>query len=218
MALSALAALVSACTDSDSDTVERLQSDALITAQSAQRAQILAALEPLDPLRYHEHDGTIRNEGRIPAAAMIWATRARETLDWVDWPVELEEHAAQYGEWLDSLLAAMRDDDSEAASEPSKITHALAHTFEATLEAWLSNETLPAVPPLAGLEPPSHDDHGSHADDSDSSMSDDHDDHQERTHDDQQSSMQHDDHDDHGDQVEDQMQHEDDDADHGDHE
>ncbi|MCY3568029.1 MAG: hypothetical protein OXH38_05340 [Chloroflexi bacterium] len=189
--LAALASLAGACAGADSDAVERIESESASIAQSAQRAQIIAALEPLDPLRYHHHDGTIRNEGRIPADAVIWATRARETLDWVEWPVELDAHVEQYADWVDSLLAAMRNDDAEAASEPSRITHALAHTFEATLEAWLSNDSLPAVPALAGLEPPKHE-HEGHSDD-------------------HQDEMQHDDH------SEDQMQHEGDDDDHGDH-
>ena len=161
--------LVSACSGSDSESVDRLESEVAITTQSAQRAQVLAALEPLDPLRYHHHDSTIRNDGRIPAEAVIWATRARETLDWVDWPIELEAHVVQYADWLDSLLAVMRNDDAEAASDPSRITHALAHTFEVALEAWLSDESLPAVPGLAGLEPPTHIGHDS--DDDHDSMS-----------------------------------------------
>ncbi len=161
--LSVLALGFSACRPPLADDIDELADDVARATESAQRAQVLAALEPLDPLRYHHHDATIRHEGRIPADAVIWATRARETLNWVDWPVELDAHVEQYAEWLDSLLAAMRNDDAHAAAEPSKITHALAHTFEATLEAWLSSESLPAVPELAGLEPPMHDNtHGGH--------------------------------------------------------
>lgn len=162
--LVAVVMAISACSQSDSDAVETLQVDAAKATEAAQRAQILAALEPLNPLRYHHLDQVVREEHRIPADAVIWATRAREVLDWVDWPLELEEHVQQYSEWLDSLLAAFRNDDPHGAAEPSKIVHALAHTFEATLEAWLSNESLPAVPQLAGLEPPMHDDgeHGGH--------------------------------------------------------
>jgi hypothetical protein len=169
LALSAV--LVAACQPAAEDDVEAAQIEAARATESAQRAQVIAALEPLDPLRYHVHDAMIRDEGHIPAEAVIWATRAREVLEWVDWPLELQGHVEQYGEWLDALLAAFRDDDAHAAAEPSKITHALAHTFEATLEAWLSNESLPAAPELAGLEPPSHDnghggnDHGDQMDD-----------------------------------------------------
>ena len=153
----------SACRVQNVNDIDELEVDAARATESAQRAQILAALEPLDPLRYHEHDATIRSDHRIPADAVIWATRARETLDWVDWPAELSDHVEQYAEWLDALLAAFRNDDAHAAAEPSKITHALAHTFEATLEAWLSSESLPAMPGLAGLEPPMHDNtHGGH--------------------------------------------------------
>ena len=191
--LSVLALLVSACRPPFEDDIERAQTEAALAIEASQRAQIIAALEPLDPLRYHQHDGVIREEGRIPADAVIWATRARETLDWVGWPIELEAHVEQYADWLDSLLAAMRNDDAEAASEPSRITHALAHIFEATLEAWLSNESLPAVPALAGLEPPEHNEHEESEDDS--SMR--HDDQnnaqmQHQMADDQDSSMQHD--------------------------
>lgn len=160
-ALGALAFGLSACGAWNADEIDYLQIEAARATESAQRAQIIAALEPLDPLRYHEHDATIRNNGHIPAEAVVWARRAREVLDWVDWPLELDAHVEQYAEWLDALLIAFGNDDAHAAAEPSKITHALAHTFEATLEAWLSNETLPAVPELAGLEPPMHDDsHG----------------------------------------------------------
>ena len=157
-----LAGLLSACTPPFEDDIEQAQIGAARAEEAAQRAQVIAALEPLDPLRYHHLDPTVRDEQRIPADAVIWATRAREVLGWVSWPLELEAHVAQYSEWLDALLAAFRDDDAEAASEPSKIVHALAHTFESTLEAWLDNESLPAVPPLAGLEPPSHDEHDQH--------------------------------------------------------
>lgn len=151
-----LAIGLSACRAPNVNDIDDLQVEAARASESAQRAQIIAALEPLDPLRYHEHDATIRNDGHIPAEAVIWARRAREVLDWVDWPPELDGHVEQYGEWLDALLAAFHEDDAIAADEPSRIVHALAHTFEATLEAWLSNESLPAVPALAGLEPPAH--------------------------------------------------------------
>ena len=161
-ALSALAAGVAACRPSIADDVDELEVEVALLTEDAQRTQVLAALEPLDPLRYHHLDQIVREDGRVPADAVIWATRARETLGWVQWPLELQDHVAQYGEWLDSLLAAFRNDDAEAAAEPSRIVHALAHTFEVTLEAWLSNKSLPAVPELAGLEPPAHhgDDHG----------------------------------------------------------
>ncbi len=154
--LLALTLGVGACAGSDSEAVDQLRVDAAKATEIAQRAQVLAALEPLDPLRYHHLDQIIRDEQRIPADAVIWATRAREALRWVEWPPELHDHVAQYGEWLDSLLAAFHNDDAAAAAEPSKIAHALAHTFEATLEAWLDNESLPAAPELAGLEPPMH--------------------------------------------------------------
>ena len=158
--------VLGACSGADPDSVDRLEAEVAKTSEAAQRAQVLAALEPLDPLRYHHLDRVVREERRIPAEAVIWATRAREVLDWVDWPLELNDHVEQYLEWLDSLLAAFRNDDAHAAAEPSKIAHALAHTFEATLEAWLSNESLPAVPQLAGLEPPMHDSgHGAQSDD-----------------------------------------------------
>ena len=168
----ALAIGLSACATDESEVLDELRSETAHARESAQRAQILAALEPLDPLRYHEHDATIRNEGRIPSEAVIWARRAREVLDWVDWPAELDGHVEQYGEWLDSLLTAFGNDDAHAAAEPSKITHALAHTFESTLEAWLSNDSLPAAPDLAGLEPPTHD--SGHAGQSDDGEHNDH--------------------------------------------
>ena len=161
--LSALAVLVGACRPPLEDDIEAAQVEAARATEAAQRGQIIAALEPLNPLRYHHLDVIVRDEQRIPADAVIWATRARETLNWVDWPLELQAHVEQYADWLDALLAAFREDDAQAAAEPSRIVHALAHTFEATLEAWLSNESLPAPPELAGLEPPMHDDaHGGH--------------------------------------------------------
>ncbi len=163
--LGVLAAVISACSTPNVNDIDDIEVEAARAQEAAQRAQILAALEPLDPLRYHHLDRIIREEHRIPADAVVWANRAQEVLDWVDWPLELSDHVEQYREWLDSLLAAFRNDDAHAAADPSKIVHALAHTFEATLEAWLSNESLPAVPQLAGLEPPSHDggEHDGHA-------------------------------------------------------
>ena len=158
MTLLALAIGLSACSATDSDAIDQLRADTARATEAAQRAQVLAALEPLNPLQYHQLDRMIREDQHIPADAVIWATRAREALAWVDWPHELQDHVKQYAEWLDALLAMFREDDAISASEPSKITHALAHTFEATLEAWLNNESLPAVPALAGLEPPMHTD------------------------------------------------------------
>ena len=162
---------ISACRPPVEEDLNDLQVDVARLEESNHRAQILAALEPLDPLGYHHLDAIVRDEGRIPSDAVIWATRAREALRWVQWPPELQGHVDQYAEWLSSLLSAFRADDAAAAAEPSRITHALAHTFEAALEAWLSNESLPPAPELAGLEPPSHDSNDLH--DSHSSMSDD---------------------------------------------
>ena len=153
----ALALLAAACSGGVSqDDYDALARDAAVAAADAQRSQVFAALEPLDPLRYHLLDAELRNEGRVPTAAIVWAERARQTLGWVGWPPELREHVEQYAEWLDSLLPALLGNDAEAAAEPSRIVHALAHTFEAAVEAWLNGESVPAAPALAGLEPPSH--------------------------------------------------------------
>lgn len=138
------------------DDYDALARETAVAAAQAQRAQVFAALEPLDPLGYHELDGVIRNEARVPTAAIVWAERARQSLRWVDWPSDLAGHVEQYAEWLDSLLAALLADDAEAAAEPSRIVHALAHTFEAALEAWLDGRAVSPPPELAGLEPPSH--------------------------------------------------------------
>lgn len=149
----ALAACAGGVSQEDYDALAR---ETAVASAQAQRAQVFAALEPLDPLGYHELDALIRNEARVPTAAIIWAERARESLRWVDWPSDLTGHVEQYSEWLDSLLPALLADDAEAAAEPSRIVHALAHTFEAALEAWLDGRAVPAPPELAGLEPPTH--------------------------------------------------------------
>lgn len=149
----ALAACAGGVSQDDYDALAR---ETAVAAAQAQRAQVFAALEPLDPLRYHELDALIRNEARVPTAAIVWAERARQSLRWVDWPGDLVGHVEQYAEWLDSLLAALLADDAEAAVEPSRIVHALAHTFEAALEAWLDGRAVSPPPELAGLEPPSH--------------------------------------------------------------
>lgn len=149
----ALAACAGGVSQDDYDALAR---ETAVAAAQAQRAQVFAALEPLDPLRYHELDALIRNEARVPTAAIVWAERARQSLRWVDWPGDLAGHVEQYVEWLDSLLAALLANDAEAAAEPSRIVHALAHTFEAALEAWLDGRAVSPPPELAGLEPPSH--------------------------------------------------------------
>ena len=127
-----------------------------VVAAEAQRAQLIAALEPLNPLRYHQLDRMIRDDGRVPTDALVWAERARQTLSWVSWPADLHDHVTQYAEWLDSLLGALKANDAAGAAEPSRIVHALAHTFEANLEAWLNGASVPPPPALAGLEPPAH--------------------------------------------------------------
>ena len=154
------AALCSACGGGWQEQVAGVQREAAQAAEAGQRAQVFAALEPLDPLRYHHLDGMIREQGMVPGDALVWAARARETLSWVAWPGELRDHVAQYAEWLDALLTALRSGDAEAAAEPSRLVHALAHTFEAALETWLSGRAVPAPPELAGLEPPTHEGHG----------------------------------------------------------
>ena len=164
------AALCSACGGGWEEQAAGVQRDAAEAMEAAQRAQVLAALDPLDPLRYHHLDGMIREQGTVPGEALAWATRARETLSWIGWPGELRKHVAQYAEWLDALLPALRNGDAEAASEPSRLVHALAHTFEAALETWLSGRAVPALPELAGLEPPAHDEHDGHGPDDHGSM------------------------------------------------
>ncbi len=155
--LVAISATALACSGGvSSDELEALEREAALNAESARRAQVITALEPLNPLHYHHLDAIVRNEERIPSDAVIWATRAELVLGWVDWPHELRPHVEQYSEWLAALLAAMREDDAEAAAEPSRITHALAHTFEASVIAWLEGRSVPEPPELAGLEPPPH--------------------------------------------------------------
>ena len=156
-ALITAAALLAACSGGVSeDRLDDLERESALNAEAVRRAQVIAALEPLNPLRYHELDSIIRTDGRIPSDAVIWANRAEQVLNWVDWPHELHPHVEQYGEWLASLLAAMHNDDAQAAAEPSRITHALAHTFEASVIAWLEGRSVPEPPGLAGLEPPEH--------------------------------------------------------------
>lgn len=153
LAALALAACAGGVSEEEGDALAR---ETALAAAAAQRAQLIAALEPLDPLRYHHLDPMIREQGRVPTDAIVWAERARETLRWVGWPAELREHVDQYAEWLDALLDALLANDAPAAAEPSRIVHALAHTFEAALEAWLDGRSVPAPPALAGLEPPMH--------------------------------------------------------------
>lgn len=154
LAALALAACAGGVSEEERDALAR---ETALAAAAAQRAQLIAALEPLDPLRYHHLDPMIREQGRVPTDAIVWAERARETLRWVGWwPAELREHVDQYAEWLDALLDALLANDAAAAGEPSRIVHALAHTFEAALEAWLDGRSVPAPPALAGLEPPMH--------------------------------------------------------------
>ena len=62
------------------------------------------------------------------------------------------------------MLGALKANDAAAAAEPSRIVHALAHTFEANVEAWLNGASVPPPPALAGLEPPVHE-HESESDD-----------------------------------------------------
>ena len=51
-----------------------------VVSAAAQRAQLIAALEPLNPLRYHQLDRMIRDDGRVPTDALVWSERARQTL------------------------------------------------------------------------------------------------------------------------------------------
>ena len=159
------AALAAACSGGVAEEQQdaRAREIAVLSAE-AQRAQLIAALEPLNPLRYHQLDRMIREDGRVPTDALVWAERARQTLSWVSWPPDLRDHVAQYAEWLDSLLAELKANDAAAAAEPSRIVHALAHTFEASVEAWLNGASVPSPPALAGLEPPVHQ-HESESDD-----------------------------------------------------
>lgn len=168
--LAVSAAALAACGGASQEDLDGVRAEAARAAEAGQRAQVMAALEPLNPLRYHHLDGMIRDGGMVPTDALVWAVRARETLRWVAWPPELSPHAEQYGEWLDALLSALRAGDAEAASEPSRLAHALAHTFEAALEAWLNGEAVPRPPDLAGLEPPTHDEHDGHGSDDHGSM------------------------------------------------
>ncbi|MYF23618.1 MAG: hypothetical protein F4209_12910, partial [Chloroflexi bacterium] len=64
---------LSACRPTFEDDIEEAQVEAARATEAAQRAQIIAALEPLNPLRYHHLDAIVRNEQRIPADAVIWA-------------------------------------------------------------------------------------------------------------------------------------------------
>ena len=152
-----VAVLVAACSGGVAEERQdaRAREIAVVSAE-AQRAQLIAALEPLNPLRYHQLDRMIRDDGRVPTDALVWAERARQTLHWVSWPADLRDHVAQYAEWLDSLLGALRANDAAAAAEPSRIVHALAHTFEANVAAWLNGSSVLPPPALAGLEPPVH--------------------------------------------------------------
>ena len=89
------AAFVAACSGGISEEQQdaRARELAVVSAE-AQRAQLIAALEPLNPLRYHLLDRMIRDDGRVPTDALVWAERARQTLNWVSWPADLRDHVS----------------------------------------------------------------------------------------------------------------------------
>ena len=67
MTLLALAIGISACSGTSSADIDQLRADTARATEAAQRAQVLAALEPLNPLRYHQLDRMIREEQHIAA-------------------------------------------------------------------------------------------------------------------------------------------------------
>ena len=134
---------LSACTGSDSDAIDEARTDAALATEAGQRAQVLAALEPLNPLRYHHPTAnpSAIGEHQIPADAVIWATRLERCSPGSIGPPRNSTASVEpiRGMAPDSLAARISAGggrcESGRSAEPSKITHALAHTFESTLEA-----------------------------------------------------------------------------------
>ena len=150
----ALAACAGGVSQEDHDALAR---ETAVAAAAAQRAQVFAALEPLDPLRYHEAGRADPQRGaRADGGDRLGGARPRE--------LALGGLAERSGGARRAVRRVARLAAGGAASrrrgggrrEPSRIVHALAHTFEAALEAWLDGRAAPAPPELAGLEPPSH--------------------------------------------------------------
>ena len=70
----------------------------------------------------------------------------------------LQPHVAQLMAALQTLQAAVNEDDAEAAGRPAAIVHAIIHPFNDAVDAYFAGKPVP-TPPQVGAAESSTDDH-----------------------------------------------------------
>lgn len=137
--------LAAACTGTGDlekriEALERQQADATlageVTALREQvvRASLVATLNLLDDVGFHELNETIRDTGEAPAGANGSIRIALRAVAVTGWPDDLEPAATEFQDDLQRFFDALRGDDPAAPVDPSQKAHDTYHAF--TGDAW----------------------------------------------------------------------------------
>lgn len=157
----AILATAAACSDNEADSNSTAQqSDIEATNARVQRNEMLWAMTGLGALELHDMDESI-SAGTVEDSFIPTARSAIRYLGLTNWSADLEDDAQALEDHAVALVAALEDDDIEAAKDPAHELHEGMHEFLET--AWA--EVGADLPPEAGTQPHS-DEEGTPAADS----------------------------------------------------
>ncbi len=138
--VAAAAFAFAACSDNNADTSSTAQqSDVDTITARVQRNEMMFALVELRAPVLHEMSETIA-AGTIETTFVPITREALRLLTLTDWGT-LQPAADKVAEQATALLAALQDDDVEAAKEPAEKLHAGYHDFNGTVWEQLEQGT-----------------------------------------------------------------------------
>lgn len=133
-------ALGPACTSSNTKDLEArvaaVEQSIGALQDGAQRAQMVATLNVLDGVGFHELNEEVEDTGAAPAGALGSIRTALRAVAATDWPEALSADAGSFQEELLMFLDALQADppDAEQLRAASDAAHELYHLFAD--EAW----------------------------------------------------------------------------------
>lgn len=130
MALFAVGVLLGAACSDDDDDAGAQDADLTAVQGQAEKAMVLAATNGLSAIGLHEIDEELQTASEIPEGVSGDIERAHQITVGTDWPEDLAEGATELEAALADFMAAVEDEDLEAAKGYATDTHAAWHDLD----------------------------------------------------------------------------------------
>jgi hypothetical protein len=110
--------------------------EAQVAHMAAMKAQVMHTTYQLDSSGFHALDQSLQG-GTLPPGSFGTVQRARVMAEATEWPDDLKQLATDEIAQLKLLETALKNEDVEAAKDPSHQVHEVGHDLSAKAYAWL---------------------------------------------------------------------------------